>query len=173
MQVSDTGVPVDELVDTIKRSVRQANISAADQDADLRVTAVRLVLSVVATRVLGGGFSLKVPFLGMELTAGAKTTRQNTHTIDMTLAPPDQAGVHEVRGDIEETLVDAITTIRAVMSRGAYGADPWFLETGTVRLIFAVTRTGTLSLGLDSELDNQVTHTLQLSCAPTKNGVIV
>jgi hypothetical protein len=62
--------------------------------------------------------------------------------------------------------VNAISTIRDVMTKAAEGDDPWLLSAGTIDLSFAVTQTGTISLGVDGELASEVTHTLRLGLAP-------
>jgi len=67
---------------------------------------------------------------------------------------------------MEEALVNAITTIRDVMTEAAEGDDPWILWTGTVDLCFAITQTGTISLGVDGELASELTQTLRLELAP-------
>jgi hypothetical protein len=122
---------------------------------------------VVARTTVGGSLSFRVPFIGMTLSAGTKITKQDTHTIDMTLAPPEETTGREVRGgDFENALVDAITTIRETMSRAAEGDDPWVLSAGTVDLSFGITDTGTISLGIDGELASEVTQTLRLGLTP-------
>ncbi len=169
MRVAADGVPVDELINVVKNSVKRAGVSATSETRDLRVGSVQLILEVVATRTLGGGLRFRVPFIGMELGIGAKVTRQDTHTIDMTLVPPRQppAGLREVRGeDVEDVLVDAISTIRKTMASAALGDDPWLLSAGTVDISFAVTGTGTISLGIDGELGRELTHTLRLGLTP-------
>ncbi len=99
---------------------------------------------------------------------GARSTRQDTHILDITLKPPTQPTGHELRdGDVEEVLVDAITTIRAVMGSAAEGPDPWILEVGTLDITFGVTDEGTISLGFEGELANEVTHTLRLGLTAT------
>ena len=67
---------------------------------------------------------------------------------------------------IEEALVSAITSIRTVASQAAGGDDPWILSESTVDIAFAITRSGTISLGVDGELSDEVTHTLRLRLAP-------
>jgi hypothetical protein len=129
----------------------------------LRVSAVQLILKVVGTATRGGGVDFRVPFIGMQFKAGAKVTRQDTHTLDLTLAPPDLAGPEIRDGDIETALVDAITTIRAIVASAAQGDDPWVLTDGTVDLTFVVTENGSISLGFEGELTNELTQTLRLS----------
>ena len=66
-------------------------------------------------------------------------------------------------GGIEDALVEAITTIHAAMTHAAAGDDPWILSAGTADISFAVTRSGTISVGADSELADEVTHTLRFA----------
>ena len=48
----------------------------------------------------------------------------------------------------------------------AEGEDPWVLLASTIDISFAITQTGTISLGVDGELSDEVTQTLRLGLAP-------
>jgi hypothetical protein len=100
----------------------------------------------------------------MKLSVGAKVTKKDTHTIDITLMPPEERPTRG--GDVSEVLVSAIATIRDVMTQAAMGDDPWALSTGIIDISFAITQTGTISLGADGELANELTNTLRLTLAP-------
>jgi hypothetical protein len=167
VKVTDSGVPVDTLVGVVKEAVKRANVSRTSATTDLRVASVQLKLAVVATTSAGGGLSFRVPFIGMNLNASAKISAKDTHTIDITLVPPQERPRREVRGgDVEQILVQAITTIRDVMASAAAGDDPWVLETSQVDISFAVTKTGSISLGAEGELASEVTNTLRLGLVP-------
>jgi hypothetical protein len=84
----------------------------------------------------------------------------------MTLKPPDQPARKVRGGNVEDALVDAIVTIRTAMAHASSGDDPWILSTGTVDISFGVTRTGSISLGANGELADEVTHTLRLRLMP-------
>jgi hypothetical protein len=60
----ERGIPVDELIDAIKRAIKVASISVTDPGRDLAVTAVTLRLAVVAARGLGGSLDFRVPLIG-------------------------------------------------------------------------------------------------------------
>ena len=133
MKVTDQGVPVDTLVGVVKNSIKQAGVSRTSQSGDLRVASVQLILDVVSSRTVGGGLDFCVPFIGMKLRAGTKITKKDTHTIDITLVPPEDRDTRQVRsGEVEEVLVSAIATIRDVMTRAADGDDPWILSTSAI-----------------------------------------
>lgn len=167
MKVTDNGVAVDTLISVVKDSIRHAGMSRTTPGRDLQLASVQLILDVVASTTAGGGLDFRVPFIGMKLRIGAKVTKKDTHTIDITLAPPDDTGTRQVRsGDVEDALVNAITTIRHVMTRAAEGDDPWLLTAGTIDISFAITQTGTISLGADGELASELTHTLRLGLTP-------
>lgn len=168
MNVPDQGVPVDTLISVIKDSIKQAGVSRTSQTRDLQVASVQLILDVVASKTAGGGVDFRVPFIGMKLSLGAKVTKKDTHTIDMTLVPPEERDTRQVRGaeDVQEVLVDAITTIRDVMTKAAEGDDPWILSASTIDISFAITQTGTITLGVNGELADELTHTLRLGLAP-------
>jgi hypothetical protein len=168
VNVPDQGVPVDTLISVIKDSIKQAGVSRTSQTRDLQVASVQLILDVVASKTAGGGVDFRVPFIGMKLSLGAKVTKKDTHTIDMTLVPPEERDTRQVRGaeDVQEVLVDAITTIRDVMTKAAEGDDPWILSASTIDISFAITQTGTITLGVNGELADELTHTLRLGLAP-------
>jgi hypothetical protein len=167
VKVTDEGVPVDALISVVKDSVKQAGVSRTSAATDLRVASVRLVLEVVASKTAGGGLDFRVPFIGMKLRLGATVTKKDTHTIDMTLVPPEDRDARQVRGgEVADALINAIATIRSAMASAAEGDDPWVLSAGAVDISFAITQTGTISLGADGELANELTHTLRLGLAP-------
>lgn len=166
MKVTDAGVPVDTLIGVVKDSVKEAGVSAATLARDLKVASVRLILEVVASKETGTTLDFRVPFIGMKLRTGAKVTKKDTHTIDISLVPPEDKDARQVRGDdVEQVLVNAIGTIRQVMARAAAGDDPWVLSASTIDISFAITQTGTISLGVDGSLSSELTHTLRLELA--------
>jgi Trypsin-co-occurring domain 2 len=167
MEITSQGVPVEELVTAVKDSIKQAGVSSSSDTRDLQVRSVQLTLHVVAIASAGGRLDFRVPFIGMKLSVGTKVTRQDTHTIEMTLVPPDRT--FAVRGDVEQALVDAINTIRRTMAAAAGGDDPFVLSEGTVEIAFAVTREGSISLGVTGDLSSEVTHTLRLGLEPASN----
>lgn len=168
MKVTDEGVPVGTLISVVKDSIKRAGVSRASQARDLQVASVKLILDVVASKTAGGGLDFCVPFIGMKLRLGAKVTKKDTHTIDITLVPPKETASRQVRGgEVEDVLVNAIATIRDVMTQAAEGDDPWVLSAGTIDICFAITQTGTISLGVDGELADELTHTLRLGLAPS------
>jgi hypothetical protein len=164
MKITDEGVPVGTLISVVKESIKQAGVSRTSQPRDLQVASVQLILDVVASKTVGGKLDFRVPFIGMKLSIGAKVTKKDTHTIDITLVPPEERPTRG--GDVSEVLVSAIATIREVMTQAAVGDDPWALSAGIIDISFAITQTGTISLGADGELANELTNTLRLALAP-------
>jgi hypothetical protein len=163
LKVTDEGVPVDTLVSVVKSSIKRAGVSRGSESKDLRVASVQLILDVVASKTAGGGVNFRVPFIGMKLDIGIRVTKKDTHTIDITLVPPEHQDTRQVRGeDVEDVLVNAIATIRSVMERASEGDDPWMLSAGVVNIAFAITQSGTISLGAEGELANEITQTLRL-----------
>jgi hypothetical protein len=169
VRVTDAGVPVDTLITVVKEAVKRANVSRTSEATDLRVASVQLILKTVASKSTGGKLDFCVPFIGMKLSAGTTVTLKDTHIIDVSLVPPEKGARREVRGgDVEELLVEAISTIRRVMATAAEGDDPWVLSIGKVDITFAITRRGSISLGVDGGLADELTHTLRIGLAPTQ-----
>jgi hypothetical protein len=167
MDITKEGVAIDVLIGTIKKSLRRAGVSPGSSQGDLQVNSVQLVLNIVATESAGGRLDLRVPFAGMKLSMGAKVTKQDTHSITMNLMPPAPGQqLRETRGDIETVLVDAIDAIRSGMASAAEGDEPWFLSTGEVEISFVITKEGSISLGAEGELSNEVTNKLVLTLKP-------
>jgi Trypsin-co-occurring domain 2 len=163
VHVTEDGVPIQELIETIKQAVKTANMSSTDLDRDLRVGSLHLTLNAVATHSLGGSLDFRIPFIGMQVKVNSKLTKQNTHRIDISLVPPDLKERPELRdGDLGSVFVDAINTIRAAVASAATGDDPFTLTESTVSISFAVTAEGAISLGADGGLTNELTHTLTL-----------
>ena len=163
---ADDGLPVNDLIAEIKHAIKAANISVRDPGRDLAVTSVYLRLHTVATLKAGGGLDFRIPFIGMKVRIGGSVTRENTHLMEMTLIP-DAAPVIETRDTpVEAVLVDAIETVRAVMARAAADDDPFTLRDSAVELSFGLAADGTISLGLDGELRDEVTHTMRVTIAP-------
>ncbi len=170
MKVTDEGVPVSALISVVKDSIKKAGVSRTSRDRDLQVASVQLVLDVVASKGAGGRLDFYVPFIGMKLRLGAKVTKKNTHRIDIALVPPADQDTRQVRGeDVSEVLMNAIAAVRDVASKAAVGDDPWILSASTIDISFAVTQSGTISLGADGELANELTHTLRLGLEPATN----
>jgi hypothetical protein len=164
MDITEDGVAIDDVILAVKDAIKVAGISRTDEDRDLRVTSVRLVLNTVASAKSGGGVDFRVPVLGMSLKLGGSVTRQDTHSLDITLTPPDVEPRPEVRdADVTTVLVESVNAIRSVLARASGGDDPFGLKTSMVELNFAVTRDGSITMGFNGELHGQLTHTLQIS----------
>jgi len=165
MRLDDDGLPVEDLVTAVRRAAARAAISDTDAGRDMRITALDLTLHAVAKREHGAKLEFRVPFLGMPVTFGAKVTTRDTHQIKISLGPA--ATAHEVRGgEVEETLVQAIETIRAVVARGVGDADGFEHRSSEVELSFAVTGDGSIALVGTADLSDEITHTLKLTLGP-------
>jgi hypothetical protein len=132
----------------------------------MRITGLELTLHALARRDHGAKLEFRIPFLGMPVSFGSKVTTRDTHQIKINLAPAAYA--HEVRGgeEVEETLVQAIETIRAVLARGTGDGDAFEHRSSEVELTFAVTRDGSIALVGTADLTGEVTHTLKLTLGP-------
>jgi hypothetical protein len=167
VDVTDSGVPVDQLVAAVKNAICRANISSTDTGRDLRVTAAYLKLNAIAATTAGGKLDFRIPLLGLKLALGRSVTRQDTHTLEMTLIPTDLSPGHEIRdSSVETALVNAIDMLRTVMAGADGGNDPFVLKDSTVELSFAVTDDGSISLGIDGDFKDEITHTLRLTLEP-------
>jgi NTP-dependent ternary system trypsin peptidase co-occuring protein len=165
MRLDDDGLAVEELVGAVRRAAAQAAISDADAGRDMRITGLELTLHAVAKRDVGSKLEFRIPVLGMPISIGAKVTTHDTHKIKISLVPV--ASGHQVRGgDVEETLVQAIETVRAVVARGLGESDAFEHRSSEVELSFAVTDSGSIALVGTADLSGEVTHTLKLTLGP-------
>lgn len=167
MKVTADGVPVQDVITAIKLAIKEANVSATDEYRDLLVGSVKLVLHVLATRTTGGALCFTVPFIGMPVRFGTKVTKSDTHEIEINLVPPSQEPGEEVReASLDLALVDSIATVRAVVASAADGDDPFTLNDATITLSFTVTAEGDISIGIDGNMSDEVTHSLVLALVP-------
>jgi hypothetical protein len=167
VKVTEEGVPAQDVIAAVKLAIKKANVSATNEDRELRVSSVKLVLNALATRTVGGRLNFTVPFIGMPLRLGTKVTKSDTHEIEINLAPPGQDGGEEVReASLDLALADAIETVRTVVASTADGDDPFALNDAKITLTFAVSAEGEISIGIDGSLNNEVTHTLVLGLVP-------
>lgn len=167
MRIEEGGVSAEAVVAVVKSSVKRGNLAPAVQDTDMRVSAVELVLKVVAGRSRGGRLTFRIPVIGTPVSLGGTVKRVNTQSITIALVPPPPAAEHEVRdGEVEQALVDAVATVRQVVAAAALGDDPWQLREGKVELEFAVTDTGSIVVGIEAEQTGEITHTLRLMLEP-------
>jgi hypothetical protein len=167
VKVTEDGVPVQDVIAAVKLAIKEANVSATDEERDLRVQSVKLVLHALATRTVGGGLNFTVPFIGMPVRLGTKVTKSDTHEIEINLIPPDQEAEHEVReASLDRALVDAIETVRTVVASTGDGDDPFALNDAKITLSFAITADGDISIGIDGNMTDEVTNTLVLALIP-------
>ena len=167
MRVTDSGVPVQDLIETVKQAIKSANVSRTTDDRDLQVKSVRLTLHAIATRSYGGGLNFQIPLIGTEVKLGGKLSRQDTHEIEISMVPPAPEKRPELRdGNLGDALVEAIETIRATLVAAAEGEDPFILKESKITIIFGVTAEGTISIGLNGSLNDELTQTLALSLVP-------
>jgi hypothetical protein len=167
VDVAEDGVPVNDVIEAVKQAIKTANLSTIDQDRDLRVGSVGLTLHAIATRESGGSLNFRIPFIGMEISLGGKVTTRDTHEIEINLTPPGPGSGLEVRdGSLDLALVEAIETIRAAVASAAGGDDPFVLNDSTITISFAVTAEGTISIGVNGTLSDELTHTLVLGLVP-------
>ena len=172
MNVTEDGIAIPEVIDAVKRAIKAASVSATDQERDMRVASVGLTLHALATRSSGGGLDFRIPFIGMEVQLGAKVTTRDTQQIDISLTPPTEGLLTaEIRdGGLDDVLTEAIETIRAAVASAATGDDPFVLGGATITLSFAVTKEGSISIGVNGSLGDELTHTLTLALVPVLYG---
>jgi hypothetical protein len=163
MKVTDGGAQVGSLIAAVKQAVKNAGVSQSSVSQDLEVASVQLVLQALMSKTAGGTLDFRIPFIGMKIRTGAKVTSSDTHTITITLVPPARPRRTVRSGNVEQTLVEAITTIRQTITEAAAGDDPWVLSDSVIDLAFGITRNGSISVGADGELSGEVTQTLKLT----------
>jgi hypothetical protein len=174
VNITEDGVPVPDVIDAVKRAIKTANVSTTDQGRDLRVGSVSLILYAIAVRSSVGGLNFHIPFIGMEVQFGASLTTRDTHEIEINLTPPGEEDRAELRDDgLDNVLVEAIETIRAAVASAAGGYDPFVLNDSTITISFAVTAAGSISIGVNGSLSDELTHRLVLALVPAQGSSIV
>lgn len=167
MQVTDSGIPVQDLIESVKQAIKTANVSRTADGRDLQIGSVRLTLHAVATHSYGGGLNFHIPLIGTEVKLGVKLSRQDTHEIEISMVPPAPEERPELRdGNLGDVLVEAIETIRVTLAAAAGGEDPFVLEESKVTIVFGVTSEGDISIGVNGSLSDELTQTLTLTLVP-------
>jgi hypothetical protein len=167
VQVTDSGMPVQDLIEAVKQAIKATNVSRATDGRDLQIGSVRLTLHAVATRSYGGGLNFHIPLIGTEVKLGGKLSRQDTHEIEISMVPPAPEERPELRdGNLSDALVEAIETIRATLAAAADGEDPFVLKESKITIVFGVTAEGDISIGVNGSLNDEITQTLALSLVP-------
>jgi len=116
VRVTDSGMPVQDLIEAVKQAIKVANVSRTTDGRDLQIGSVRLTLHAVATRSYGGGLNFRIPLIGTEVNLGGKLSRQDTHKIEINMVPPAPKVRPELRdSNLGDALVEAIETIRAAL----------------------------------------------------------
>ncbi|SRR5260221_6549500 len=168
MQVIDDGIEVSELIEVLKNSIKRASYQGAfDGPGALEVVSAQLTLSIAAVHSRGGGVHFRVAVIGTEISFGSKQERRQTHTLNLTLTPTKESGPELRDGEIEHVLVDAIVTVYSPMERAGSGDQPWALESGVIDIVFAVSETGSITLGIDADRTGEITHAMRLSMRPS------
>jgi Trypsin-co-occurring domain 2 len=167
VRVTDSGMPVQDLIEAVKQAIKTANVSRTTNGRDLQINSVRLTLHAIATRSYGGGLNFHIPLIGTEVKLGGKLSRHDTHEIEISMVPPAQEERPELRdGNLDDALVEAIETIRATLAAAADGEDPFVLEESKITIVFGVTSEGEISIGVNGSLNDELTQTLTLSLVP-------
>jgi Trypsin-co-occurring domain 2 len=167
VRVTDSGMPVQDLIEAVKQAIKVANVSRTTDGRDLQIGSVRLTLHAVATRSYGGGLNFRIPLIGTEVNLGGKLSRQDTHKIEINMVPPAPKVRPELRdSNLGDAVVEAIETIRAALAAAAEGEDPFVLEESKITIVFGVTSEGDISVGVNGSLNDELTQSLTLSLVP-------
>ncbi|GAA2476333.1 trypco2 family protein [Winogradskya humida] len=167
MDVIDDRVTVAELIATVKEVIVAANLSATQPGRDLRVASIEITLHTLATRTAGGVADFRIPVLGLQVKLGRTISRTDLHTLTITLRPPAPARTVELRGPaLDEILVEAIERVRTAVATAAQGDDPFELGESTIDITFGITQEGSITLGFEGNLTDDVSHTLKLRLVP-------
>lgn len=142
------------VIKAVKQAIDAANRNCPDPGSKLRVGTARLSLKVVAIRAPDGAMSIRVPSADLAV----KDSRLLTHTVDISLVPPDDAGGE----GFTSALVEAINAIRTAVAI----PDQFLLNGCDVSFSFAVGKDGAVLLGGNGDLGAATTHTLALTLVP-------
>ncbi len=148
------GPQIAEVIKAVKKAINASNKNCPDPGSNLRVETAHLTLKVVAVRAPDSAMRIRVPSADMPV----KDSRLLTHTVDISIAPPDDPGAE----DFSSALVEAINAIRTAVAI----PDQFLLTGSNVTFSFAVDNDGAVLLGDNGDPGAAVTHTLALTLAP-------
>jgi hypothetical protein len=152
--VTGQGPLIAEVIKTIKQAINASNTNCPDPGGKLRVGTAHLTLKVAAVPAEAGTMAIRVPSADLAV----KDSRQLTHTVDLSIVPPDNPG----GDDRSSALAEAINAIKDALAI----PDQFLLNGTNVSFSFAVDNDGAVLLGGSGDLGAAITHTLALTLVP-------
>jgi hypothetical protein len=132
------------------------------EDAGLEVSKVELTLETALTKVVGGGFKIKIVDLE------AHHTRADTQTLTLDLTPAKT--IETLGPSLADELRDAIVATVAATKEAAASEPRFELDEAAVALQVDVKNDGKVSVFVGGGAEKGTTHTLTLTLKPKSGG---
>jgi hypothetical protein len=155
---------IDKLVGQIKKAILLVEHDPPDGSAKLKITAVDLTVSAVATRTAEG--NLKLSVFGHDFGADAKLTKEDTQTIELSLVPDGYEPAEFDTEDVPEQLADAIRALRASVADASGGVASFGLKTSSIELNLKVDADDSIDFVIGGEAERTNVQTLKLTLEP-------
>lgn len=164
----ETAVDVEGVIEAVKKELAKA----AKVAPHLRLTQFDLELSVVVKKEAGGGFSFKIPVLGVVVgpSGSGSVATESTTKLTLTFEAPRPAVSAQAVVPLEE-LPSALATIERSIDAGRKSDPRLNLKDGEVSFAFGVTRgaegkTEIVVLEAFAKASREDAHTVTLKFEP-------
>lgn len=155
----DIGVQIDTIISKVKKAIRE--VEQRSYRSDLKVKVEKLDLKLKTFNSKEGGVELKVPVIDLDLGLGGNISKEETHTIELTLVPVDDTRLFGEE-DIEDSLVELIMGIEEGIKNALVEVPRFKLEKASVELNFIVSKSGEISIVAKGEKKLETTNNLKL-----------
>lgn len=163
----NVGIQIDKIISKVKKAIRE--VEQRSYRSDLGVKVEKLDLKLKTFNSKKGGIELKVPIVDLDLGLGGNISNEETHTIELTLIPVDDARLFGEE-DIEDNLVDLILGIEQGIKNALVDFPRFKLQKASVELNFVVNTNGEISIVVIGEKKIETTNNLKLYLTSSDNN---
>ncbi|AKB28870.1 hypothetical protein MSSAC_2521 [Methanosarcina siciliae C2J] len=160
----DMGVQIDKIITKVKKAIREVEQRSYRSEIGVKVEKLDLKLKTFNSKE--GGLELKVPVVDLDLGLGGSISKEETHTIELTLIPVDDTRLFRDM-EIEDNLVDLIMGIEQGIKNALIEVPRFKLQKASVELNFVVNAAGEISLVAKGEKKIETTNNLKLYLTST------
>ncbi|WP_440948422.1 trypco2 family protein [Methanosarcina sp. T3] len=155
----NVGIQIDKIISKVKKAIREVEQQSYRSELGVKVEKLDLKLKTFNSKE--GGLELKVPVVDLDLGLGGSISKEETHTIELTLIPVDDTRLFGEE-DIEDNLVELIMGIEQGIKNALVDAPRFKLQKASVELNFVVNAGGEISIVAKGEKEIETTNNLKL-----------